>query len=168
MLVSHGEGFKLTAPCQCWEMVENVSTFLQINSTRKGLTSCHELESLHDDIIKWKHFLRYWWIPHAKASDAELWCFLWSAPGRTVEPRMETLVIWDAIGLLITSLLCCCLWSGDDYSGHLVIGLMILWVNAGNLLLVVISARGVVVMITIILVRIKWKARTVFKNKYKL
>ena len=26
------------------------------------------------------------WIPHAKASDAELWCFLWSAPGPT----------WDA------------------------------------------------------------------------
>ena len=44
---------------------------------------------LHDDFIKWKHFPRYWpfvrgihrsrWIPHTKASDAELWCFLWSA-----------------------------------------------------------------------------------------
>ena len=44
----------------------------------------------HDDVIKWKHFPRYWpfvrgihrsrWIPHTKASDAELWCFLWSAP----------------------------------------------------------------------------------------
>ena len=42
----------------------------------------------HDDVIKWKHFPRYWpfvreftgprWIPHAQASDAELWCFLWS------------------------------------------------------------------------------------------
>ena len=39
----------------------------------------------HDDVIKWKHFPRYWpfvrgihrWIPHTKASDAELWCFLW-------------------------------------------------------------------------------------------
>ena len=38
--------------------------------------------------MKWKHFPRYWpfvrgsyrWIPHRKASDAELWCFLWSAP----------------------------------------------------------------------------------------
>ena len=38
---------------------------------------------------KWKHFPRYWpvvrgihrsrWIPHTKASDAEFWCFLWSA-----------------------------------------------------------------------------------------
>ena len=44
----------------------------------------------HDDVIKWKHFPRYLpfvrgihrsrWIPHTKASDAELWCFLWSAP----------------------------------------------------------------------------------------
>ena len=44
----------------------------------------------HDDVIKWKHFPCYWpfvrWIhwspvnsPH-KASDVELWCFLWSAP----------------------------------------------------------------------------------------
>ena len=45
---------------------------------------------IHDDIIKWKHFPRYWpfvqgihrsrWIPLTKASDAELWCFLWSTP----------------------------------------------------------------------------------------
>ena len=43
----------------------------------------------HDDVIKWKHFPRNWpfvrgihrsrWIPHTKASDAELWCFLWFA-----------------------------------------------------------------------------------------
>ena len=42
----------------------------------------------HDDVIEWKHFPRNWpfvrgihrprWIPHTKASDAELWCFLWS------------------------------------------------------------------------------------------
>ena len=40
--------------------------------------------SSHDDVIKWKHFPRYWpyvrgihwprWIPHTKAGDAELWC----------------------------------------------------------------------------------------------
>ena len=45
---------------------------------------------IHDDAIKWKHFPRNWpfvrgihrsrWIPHTKASDAELWCFLWSEP----------------------------------------------------------------------------------------
>ena len=47
---------------------------------------------IHDDVIKWKHFPRYTgplcgeftgprWIPLTKASDAELWCFLWSALG---------------------------------------------------------------------------------------
>ena len=45
---------------------------------------------IHNDVIKWKHFPRYWsfvrgihwsrWIPRTKTSDAELWCFLWSAP----------------------------------------------------------------------------------------
>ena len=45
----------------------------------------------HDDVIKWKHFFRvtgplcgeftgHRWIPLTKASDAEFWCFLWSAP----------------------------------------------------------------------------------------
>ena len=50
-----------------------------------GVTSCK-----HDDVIKWKHFRVTGhlcgeftgprWIPHKKATDAELWCFLWSAP----------------------------------------------------------------------------------------
>ena len=41
------------------------------------------------DVIKWKHFpiigplcgefLGHRWIPFTKASDSELWCFLWSA-----------------------------------------------------------------------------------------
>ena len=47
-----------------------------------------DLDNEHDDVIKWKHFPRYWpfvrgihrWIPLTKASDAELWCFLRSAP----------------------------------------------------------------------------------------
>ena len=47
-------------------------------------------DCLHDDVMKWKHFPRYWplWgeftshrcLPCTKASKAELWCFLWSAP----------------------------------------------------------------------------------------
>ena len=32
-------------------------------------------------------------IPHTKASDAELWCFLWSLPELTVEQTIETPVI---------------------------------------------------------------------------
>ena len=47
----------------------------------------------YDDVIKWKHFPRYWpfvrgihrWILLTKANDAELWCFLWSTPEQTVK-----------------------------------------------------------------------------------
>ena len=45
--------------------------------------------AFHDDVIKWKHFPRYWpfvrgihrsrWIPRTKASHMELWCFRSSA-----------------------------------------------------------------------------------------
>ena len=46
---------------------------------------------VHDDVIKWKLYPCYWpfvlcgeftghrWIPRTKTSDAELWCFPWSA-----------------------------------------------------------------------------------------
>ena len=61
----------------------------------------------HDDVIKLKHFPRYGpfvrWIPLKKASDAGLWCFLWSAPEQ-MELSIETPVIWDAIALIMTSL----------------------------------------------------------------
>ena len=43
-------------------------------------------------------------VPLTKASDAELWCFLWSALKQTVEQAKETQVIWDAIALIMTSL----------------------------------------------------------------
>ena len=44
------------------------------------------------------------WIPFIKASDAELWCFPWSAPEQMVEQTIETPVILGAIALTITSL----------------------------------------------------------------
>ena len=66
----------------------------------------------HDDVIKWKHFPRNWalWgnspvtgeFPSQRPVTQELWCFLWSEP--TVEQIMETLVIWDATALIMTSL----------------------------------------------------------------
>ena len=52
------------------------------------------------------------WIPRTKACEAELWCFLWSAPEPTLEQTMETPVIWDAIALIMTSLW----WHGDMFS----------------------------------------------------
>ena len=50
-------------------------------------------------------FTGHRWTPLTKASDAELWCFLWSAPEQTVEQTIETPVIWDAIALIMMSLL---------------------------------------------------------------
>ena len=44
------------------------------------------------------------WIPLTKASDAELWCFLWSPFERTIEQTIETPVIWDAFALTMTLL----------------------------------------------------------------
>ena len=48
-----------------------------------------------DDVMKWKYVPPYWPFVRGihqslvnsptKASDAELWCFLWSAPNQTVE-----------------------------------------------------------------------------------
>ena len=76
----------------------------------KGSVSCH---CMHYDVIKWKHFPRYWpfvrgttshrRIPHTKASDAELWYLLWSLPEKTFERTIETPVIWDAITLIMAS-----------------------------------------------------------------
>ena len=50
-------------------------------------------------------FTGHRWIPCTKVSEAELWSFLWSAPEATVEQTMGTPVIWDAIVLIMTSLL---------------------------------------------------------------
>ena len=44
------------------------------------------------------------WIPLTKAKEAELWYFLWSVPEQTLEQTIQTLVIWDAITLIMTSL----------------------------------------------------------------
>ena len=64
-----------------------------------------KLWNWHDDVINWKLFPRKWpfvrgttgdrWIPLKKACDAELSCFLWSAPEQTFEQTIDTPVIWD-------------------------------------------------------------------------
>ena len=51
-------------------------------------------------------FTGHRWIPLTKASDAEVWCFLWSAPGQMAERTIEMPVIWDVIALIMTSLYC--------------------------------------------------------------
>ena len=86
----------------------------QTAHNRHTLTRLLNYVFWHDDVIKWKNFPRYWPFvkgihraavdsPH-KGSDAELWCFLWSAPEQTVAQAIETPVIWDAIAFIMTSL----------------------------------------------------------------
>ena len=69
---------------------------------------------LHDDVIKWKYFPRYWpfvrgihqspGIPLTKASNAEFWSFCLICARITVELTIVRLVIGDAIRLIMTSL----------------------------------------------------------------
>ena len=71
-----------------WSRVQSRENPHQIFSKRQiGITApwIH-----HGDVIKWKLFFRYWplvreytglrWIPLTVASDAMLWCFVWSVP----------------------------------------------------------------------------------------
>ena len=71
----------------------------------------------------WRETIGHRWIPLTKASDAELWCFLWSAPEQTVVLTIEMPVIWDAIALIMTSLLCDPQWRLRLSSGHISLSL---------------------------------------------
>ena len=53
----------------------------------------------------WGESTGHRWIFLTKAGDAELWYFLWSAPEQTFEQSIETLVTWDTIALIMTSLM---------------------------------------------------------------
>ena len=76
----------------------------------------HVRYNSNDDVIKWKHFPRYW--PFVRRIDRppvdsshkdqwrRAWCFLWSAPEQSVKQIIDTQVVWDAIALIMTSLLC--------------------------------------------------------------
>ena len=81
-------------------------------SSRGQNISCHDNDSkyerffFHDDVIKWKHFPRYWplwggthWSlvdsPHKVQWHAAL-MFLWSASEQTIGQTVETPVIWVA------------------------------------------------------------------------
>ena len=52
----------------------------------------------------WGESTSHWWIPLTNASDTELWHFLWSVSEQTVEQTIGTLVIWDAVALIMMSL----------------------------------------------------------------
>ena len=71
----------------------------------------------------WGEFTVHRWIPLTKASDAELWCFLWSAPDSSASDRypqqtIEMLVIWDATSLIMTSLSWFAIYSDTENAAH--------------------------------------------------
>ena len=83
----------LSSSCLCairWYYMLNREWRCSWSSADRWCSNYIWVIAYHDDVIKWKHFPRYWpfmrgihrsrWIPCTKASDAELWCFLWSAP----------------------------------------------------------------------------------------
>ena len=67
------------------------------------------------------------WIPLKKASDAELWYFLWSAPEQTLEQTIETRVIWDAIALIMTSLYGDSLFCREAWRDNCVLYVSVMW-----------------------------------------
>ena len=72
-------------------IIKSTATPLEITSQHPTKSKwCVQILKCHEDVIKWKHFPRYWpfvreihWSPDnspQKANDAELWWFFWSAP----------------------------------------------------------------------------------------
>ena len=76
-------------------------------------------------------------FPSPRACDAELWCFLWSAPEQTVGQTIETHVIWDVIALTMTggfpsqgvcdAELWCFLWSAPEQTVEQTIETQVIW-----------------------------------------
>ena len=58
-------------------------------------------------------FTGHRWNPRTKASGAELWCFLWSAPWINGWVNNLRLVIWDAIALIVMGYRGSCLPWGN-------------------------------------------------------
>ena len=101
----------------CWVYLWHSSIYHSVADTT--VASEGKTYGSHEDVIKWQHFFRvpgplrgeftgHRWISLTKASDAELWCFLWCAPEQTPERIIETPVIKDVMALIMTSVL----WFG--------------------------------------------------------
>ena len=86
-----GEDRSKTSPC-LW----TISWIPEIGM-QGAWNNSNNREENHDDVIKWKHFPRNWPFVRGilrspvnsshKASDAELWCFLWSARNKRLSKQ---------------------------------------------------------------------------------
>ena len=59
---------------------------------------------LHITGLLWGESTSDRWIPLTKASDRDVWFFLWSAPEQTVEQTIKSSLIWDDIAFIMASL----------------------------------------------------------------
>ena len=67
-----------------WSYIRLISEFMMTSSNGN---------SFHVTGLLCREFTGHRWIPHTKASDTDLWCFLWSAPEKTVEQTFVRLMI---------------------------------------------------------------------------
>ena len=70
---------------------------------KRMMTSSNENIFCVTDLL-WGESACQWWILLKKASNAELWYFLWCVLEQTAEQAVEILLTWDAIALIMTSL----------------------------------------------------------------
>ena len=91
-------------PCQVYVPCIHICMYQHLRVWLIMMTSSNGIFRITGPL--WGEFTSHWWIPLTKASDAELWRLLWSVPEQRVEQAIETLVIWDAIVLIMTPLLC--------------------------------------------------------------
>ena len=95
----HGAHHDVTATFQ-WDWIcLNISYLYHSYYWISGIILIHWNVECNKQIHR--EFTGHGWIPRTKAVDAELWCFLWCAPEPTVEQTMETLVIWDAVPIIL-------------------------------------------------------------------
>ena len=77
---------KLTRPLICCCQSSHLRSFVRDNHAG----SVYMMTSSNRNIFRvtglmWGESIGHLWIPLTKASDVDLWCFLWSAPEQTVE-----------------------------------------------------------------------------------
>ena len=118
-----------------WVDIQNTSRpsehFMSYMMKTRKKTSLHQIENFlkaaedgMDHVDRWRswwhHQMRTFstllalceeftgdrWITPTKASNAELWCFLWYTPKQTGEQTLETPMILDAIVVIVMSLQC--------------------------------------------------------------
>ena len=105
---SQGPFFRYSIPSQAqvwykYSLQETTSRYISYKQFM--IASSNEIIFRVTDPL-WGESIGHRCIPLTKASGAELWCFLWCASEQTVKWTIEMAVLWDAMVLTVTSLIC--------------------------------------------------------------